>query len=727
MENNNTSNVINGELRIGDTVVSRNADEYSYLAGIVISVAKHGSPEHDTGNPSDDIHVNFSALEYSPRRVSEIEGEFRKAYGDNREFDELPLDDVIMSPDMLIRANNIDLTNRDEMDSILDSDEGAMAFCNRVLSAHGLNIDGLSATVTVEEPAITMAKLYSPVFVDLWERDEYGDYPAESIELDQSTAAYHIDEIRAALLNERDPDEAGRGLMTYYHEDDSVNDKVRSLTVDVDLFAGKLWAVSNLEVTEPLTVDELDKLRDYITGQFSDGFGEGFEQREIKIDDGELNVHLWSSGDEFFIETQAQFAQRITQELPPDVLSQLAPPLTPAQAALVEPDMFDSQDVSALRDRLIERLDGNLSDFFDSINRLEGVAITGFSSRIAVMAEAHHHLTEQHNFHTSELNYLLQFKNPLEVVADEFEAAVPDNFRHAEMWRIFDKQEALQANYERMPEPIEPSADATPKGYVIAVTDDGDSYVPGITHIERDDGLSVYADDGAAAKAAEKDGIALVYGIPFIPDGVYLDTPENREALTLYTAPLIEAQRLSLFAEAGVRDTLHDRLDENFAAYKAETLRLGKSEIYDSVVEIATVQQAYEYFRNEHHFTTGQAEFLLKLQNPLVLLSDRLPLGIEHKSDAVEYIFGESTQEWVLNSGSYELASDDPDTPPTTVSTQDKGTKAAVAGVGVSAGEKPSVIDEIRQSQKEARERPTIPKEQPSPEKVARKKSDPDL
>ena len=34
-----------------------------------------------------------------------------------------------------------------------------------------------------------------------------------------------------------------------------------------------------------------------------------------------------------------------------------------------------------------------------------------------------------------------------------------------------------------------------------------------------------------AAKAAEQDGVRLIYGMDGIPDGIYIDTPENRELI----------------------------------------------------------------------------------------------------------------------------------------------------------------------------------------------------
>ena len=45
------------------------------------------------------------------------------------------------------------------------------------------------------------------------------------------------------------------------------------------------------------------------------------------------------------------------------------------------------------------------------------------------------------------------------MVADEFDSHVPNDLRHTEMWRIFDKQEALEGGYELITETTRPSID----------------------------------------------------------------------------------------------------------------------------------------------------------------------------------------------------------------------------------------------------------------------------
>lgn len=69
------------------------------------------------------------------------------------------------------------------------------------------------------------------------------------------------------------------------------------------------------------------------------------------------------------------------------------------------------------------------------------------------------------------------------------------------------------------------------KGYVFAIADGSEFYIPDAVHIERDDELFLFTDDEQAAQAAERDGVRLIYGMEHVPDGVYVDTPENREVI----------------------------------------------------------------------------------------------------------------------------------------------------------------------------------------------------
>ena len=62
-----------------------------------------------------------------------------------------------------------------------------------------------------------------------------------------------------------------------------------------------------------ITKKEVEEVKEYWEGQESDGWGEGFEQREIKTPDGEVCVSFWNSGSDFFITTEEQLKGQVQE------------------------------------------------------------------------------------------------------------------------------------------------------------------------------------------------------------------------------------------------------------------------------------------------------------------------------------------------------------------------------------------------------------------------------
>jgi len=69
------------------------------------------------------------------------------------------------------------------------------------------------------------------------------------------------------------------------------------------------------------------------------------------------------------------------------------------------------------------------------------------------------------------------------------------------------------------------------KAYVIAVADGSEFYIPNALHVERNDELMQVATDEEASIIAESEGIKLIYDLEGVPDGVYIDTEENRRII----------------------------------------------------------------------------------------------------------------------------------------------------------------------------------------------------
>ena len=150
-------------------------------------------------------------------------------------------------------------------------------------------------------------KLYSPLSFYLRDKEdaENGVYDGINYwrdELSHEEAFGYIHHLEAFLARDRKDYDTARGLAEYI-DPGPLGDKVRSLIPYIELHGDKLWIVAHLRLKEPLSSPELLELKDWWEGQLSDGVGESWEQRKIKVDRGELYLEPWTSDDHFFIDT----------------------------------------------------------------------------------------------------------------------------------------------------------------------------------------------------------------------------------------------------------------------------------------------------------------------------------------------------------------------------------------------------------------------------------------
>lgn len=183
---------------------------------------------------------------------------------------------------------------------------------NGYIVYHGYNqklSNILSKNLGMEIPKVKeqkILKLYMPLNITTYDiENEYGyrETSDEPIELSNYEVIDYLDEILEAIERNNLPEEKERGLMRYYDAHDSVNAKISKYVFSAEIVDGELMGVAILTLNDDLTTSELQKIKDDITGQASDAWGEGFEQREIQTDIGDIYISFWNSSNNWFIKT----------------------------------------------------------------------------------------------------------------------------------------------------------------------------------------------------------------------------------------------------------------------------------------------------------------------------------------------------------------------------------------------------------------------------------------
>ena len=205
--------------------------------------------------------------------------------------------------DALTLMDNLPYQNRREVENTIKVD-GLESFeqFNKML------VDAYPQSVTT--------KYYCPLTIQVHSRDSYGDIDEDGYEEDAEFAARHEDLIRQKMLEYNASDEVN--MAEYFHGNNGVSEKLRSAEWDFERRNGELYGCITVLTAGPLTEDEEQDLKDWISGQNSDGLGEGFEQQEIYFDGtrygGFMYVSLWNSGDDYYIDNQDEFEDRLMSD-----------------------------------------------------------------------------------------------------------------------------------------------------------------------------------------------------------------------------------------------------------------------------------------------------------------------------------------------------------------------------------------------------------------------------
>lgn len=141
----------------------------------------------------------------------------------------------------------------------------------------------------IDEDCYETFKLYSPLTGNLFEGG------CERGNLYRSDLTPYAEEIAETIENEYCVGEEPRGLMHYFDRSLVVAAKVMSAYPKVEIVDGEVYGVLECKVSEALTEHDIEVLKEYWTGQMSDGWGEGFEQHPILVEDGEIYVSFWNS------------------------------------------------------------------------------------------------------------------------------------------------------------------------------------------------------------------------------------------------------------------------------------------------------------------------------------------------------------------------------------------------------------------------------------------------
>lgn len=250
------------------------------------------------------VDCSGESIVYSALRELEIDSWMRKLkIGDNKDRETVKL---VSDNDFDTAITKILTDNRDtlydavlvakQLNSIKDDDIREEIERNAVNGQYGRKEDLYNdIRKTKIEFSSVREDFYCPLHVRSYDADGY------DIDIEQEDIVPFEEAICERLEAEQEEDE----MTPYVGEQADIEDKLLYAEWTVENRNGNLYGKISCYFREPITEKEIERLKDTITGQNSDGFGEGFEQHPIRVDSEDIYVSFWDY-DDCFLKTRAE-------------------------------------------------------------------------------------------------------------------------------------------------------------------------------------------------------------------------------------------------------------------------------------------------------------------------------------------------------------------------------------------------------------------------------------
>lgn len=165
---------------------------------------------------------------------------------------------------------------------------------------------------------LVTTRLFSPVQGEFFGEDGWGNMGETPSVLDGRDLMQYASDIQERINEEDWSHEGDRGLAVYL-DNQLLKQRVVSMFPGIEEVNGCLYGTMTVVSRGGLLPQELGTVMESWSGQASDGWGGGFEQREFQEEGGILYVRFWQPEDSFEILPEDVFLDRIRQSSGPQM------------------------------------------------------------------------------------------------------------------------------------------------------------------------------------------------------------------------------------------------------------------------------------------------------------------------------------------------------------------------------------------------------------------------